>query len=275
MKWYSKTYIGVFLAFLYLPIMVLIIFSFNESKGRTFTGFSTKWYVELFHNEALLDALCTTLIVAFVSAIIATIMGTAAAIGIEKMDNRLKPMVMNLTYVPIINPEIITGVSFMLLFVTAKKLFATVGFEFQFGWATLILAHITFNVPIVIFNVLPKLRQLDKNVYNAALDLGCNPTQAFRKVVLPEIMPGIAAGFLLSITYSFDDFAVSFFTGSADSQTLSVVIYSMVRMKVSPEINALSTIMFVVVLFILLIVNINGARQDKLNAKRNMAKEEG
>ena len=154
----------------------------------------------------------------------------------------------------------------MLLFVFIRM---------ELGFTSLILAHITFNVPIVIFNVLPKLRQLDKNVYNAALDLGCNPAQAFRKVVLPEIMPGIAAGFLLSITYSFDDFAVSFFTGAADSQTLSVVIYSMVRMKVSPEINALSTIMFVVVLFILLLVNINGARKEKKERELNMAKGEG
>ena len=156
-------------------------------------------------------------------------------------------------------------VSLMLLFVFIRM---------ELGFTSLILAHITFNVPIVIFNVLPKLRQLDKNVYNAALDLGCNPAQAFRKVVLPEIMPGISAGFLLSITYSFDDFAVSFFTSAADSQTLSVVIYSMVRMKVSPEINALSTIMFVVVLLVLLLVNINDARKEKKIRQRNILEGE-
>lgn len=262
MKWYSKTYIGVFLAFLYLPIMVLIIFSFNESKGRTFTGFSTKWYVELFHNEALLDALCTTLIVAFVSAIIATIMGTAAAIGIEKMDNRLKPMVMNLTYVPIINPEIITGVSFMLLFVTAKKIFATVGFEFQFGWATLILAHITFNVPYVILTVLPKLRQMDKSLIDAAMDLGCNPLQAFTKVTIHEIMPGIMAGFIMALTFSMDDFIVSYFTTGAEHQPLSVMIYAMTKKRVSPEINALSTMIFLVIMSILVMVNIHERRTE-------------
>lgn len=262
MKWYSKAYIGVFLAFLYLPIMVLIIFSFNESKGRTFTGFSTKWYVELFHNEAILDALCTTLVVAFISATVATIMGTAAAIGIEKMDGRLKPMVMNLTYVPIINPEIITGVSFMLLFVTAKKFFAEVGFDFQFGWLTLIIAHITFNIPYVILTVLPKLRQMDKSLIDAAMDLGCNPMQAFTKVTIHEIMPGIVAGFIMALTFSMDDFVVSYFTTGAEHQPLSVMIYAMTKKRVSPEINALSTMIFLVIMSILVAVNVFERRAD-------------
>ena len=170
------------------------------------------------------------------------------------MNNRLKSFLLNVSYLPIINPDIITGVSLMLLFIFLKM---------ECGYTTLVLAHITFNVPIVIFNVLPKLQQMDHNVYNAALDLGCNPFQAFKKVVLPEIMPGITAGFFLSITYSFDDFVVSYFTSGSNAQTLSVVIYSMVRMKVSPEINALSTIMFAFVLFILLLVNIFGSKKDK------------
>lgn len=263
MRWFSKTYIGVFLAFLYLPIMILIIFSFNDSKGRTFTGFTTKWYTQLFSDTLVLDALWTTLVVATVSAIIATIMGTAAAIGLEKMDNKLKSVVMNLTYVPIINPEIITGVSFMLLFVTARRLLSTVGVDFEFGWTTLILAHITFNVPYVILNVLPKLRQLDKSLVEAAMDLGCNPLQAFLKVTIHEINPGIIAGFLMSLTFSMDDFVVSYFTTGAKHQTLSVLIYAMTKKRISPEINALSTMIFVTVLAILVIINLVERRNEK------------
>jgi len=262
-KWYSKTYIGVFLAFLYLPIMILIIFSFNDSKGRTFTGFTTKWFIQLFNDRAVLDALWTTVIVALVSATIATIMGTAAAIGLEKMDAKIKSVFMNLTYVPIINPEIITGVSFMLLFVTAKKWFAAVGIDFEFGWTTLILAHITFNVPYVILNGLPKLRQLDNSLVEAAMDLGCNPLQAFLKVAIHEIKPGIIAGFLMALTFSMDDFVVSYFTTGAKHQTLSVMIYAMTKKRVSPEINALSTIIFIAVLAILVIINLAERKAEK------------
>lgn len=263
MRWYSKTYIGVFLAFLYLPIMILIIFSFNESKGRTFTGFTTKWFTQLFNDGAVLDALWTTLVVALVSSVIATVMGTAAAIGLEKMDAKLKSVVMNLTYIPIINPEIITGVSFMLLFVTAKKWLATTGIDFEFGWTTLILAHITFNVPYVILNVLPKLRQMDNSLVEAAMDLGCNPLQAFLKVAIHEIKPGIIAGFLMALTFSMDDFVVSYFTTGAKHQTLSVMIYAMTKKRISPEINALSTIIFIAVLAVLVIVNLLERRAEK------------
>ncbi|WP_230975004.1 ABC transporter permease [Aminipila luticellarii] len=263
MKWYSKTYIGVFLAFLYLPIMILIIFSFNDTKGRTFTGFTIKWFVQLFHDAAALDALWTTIVVALVSSVIATVMGTAAAIGLEKMDTKLKAVVMNLTYIPIINPEIITGVSFMLLFVTAKKWLATMGIDFQFGWATLILAHITFNVPYVILNVLPKLRQLDQSLVEAAMDLGCNPMQAFLKVTIHEIKSGIVAGFLMSLTFSMDDFVVSYFTTGAKHQTLSVMIYAMTKKRISPEINALSTVIFIAVLAVLVTVNLLERRNEK------------
>ncbi len=263
MKWYAKTYIGVFLAFLYLPIMILIIFSFNDTKGRTFTGFTTKWYTQLFNDAAVLDALWTTIVVALISAVVATIMGTAAAIGLEKMDSKLKSVFMNLTYIPIINPEIITGVSFMLLFVTAKKWLGSAGIDFEFGWMTLILAHITFNVPYVILNVLPKLRQMDNSLLEAAMDLGCNPFQAFMKVAIHEIKPGIIAGFLMSLTFSMDDFVVSYFTSGAKHQTLSVMIYAMTKKRVSPEINALSTVIFVVILGVLIAVNILERRKDK------------
>lgn len=252
MKFLSKFYVGIIYFFLYIPIAVLIFFSFNDSKSRVlFTGFTTKWYEKLFTNDLIINALINTLSVALIAGVFAVILGTGAAIGINAMNKKLKGVLLNISYLPIINPDIITGISLMLLFILLKM---------ELGFSTLILAHITFNVPIVIFNVLPKLRQMDKNVYNAALDLGCNPAQAFAKVVLPEIMPGIAAGFLLSVTYSFDDFAVSYFTSGSSSQTLSVVIYSMVKMKVSPEINALSTIMFAFVLIVLLLVNIYGSK---------------
>ncbi len=252
MKFLSKFYVGIIYFFLYIPIAVLIFFSFNDSKSRVlFTGFTTKWYEKLLTNDLIINALINTLSVALIAGVFAVILGTGAAIGINAMNKKLKGLLLNISYLPIINPDIITGISLMLLFILLKM---------EMGFSTLVLAHITFNVPIVIFNVLPKLRQMDKNVYNAALDLGCTPAQAFAKVVLPEIMPGIAAGFLLSITYSFDDFAVSYFTSGSSSQTLSVVIYSMVKMKVSPEINALSTIMFAFVLIVLLIVNIYGSK---------------
>lgn len=255
MKALKKFYVGIIMLFLYLPIFVLIVFSFNDSKSRTvFSGFTTKWYEKLFSNQIILNALWNTLVVAIVAGIISVILGTLAAVGIEAMNKKAKDLVLNISYLPVINPDIITGVSLMLLFIILK---------IKFGFSTLILAHVTFNVPIVIFNVLPRLRQMDPNIYDAALDLGCSRIQALYKVILPEIMPGVIAGFFLSITYSFDDFVVSYFTSSATSQTLSVVIYSMVRMKVSPEINALSTIMFVIVLSILFAVNYIGKNRSK------------
>lgn len=277
MKTFARTYMGVFMAFLYAPIVILIIFSFNESKGRTFTGFTGKWYVQLFSDAAVLDALMTTLIVAFTASIAATIMGTAAAIGLNNMEGKMKSGIMGFTYLPIINPEIITGVSFMLLFVVAQKALNAVGIPFQFGWATLIIAHITFNVPYVILNVLPKLRQMDGSLVDAAMDLGCNHWQAFYKVVIHEIKPGIIAGFLMSLTFSMDDFVVSYFTTGARHQTLSVLIYAMTKKRVSPEINALSTIIFVVVLLVLIFVNL--AERNSINkakkAKRDRIREGG
>ncbi len=260
MKTLSRIYVWLVYLFLYAPIAVLIFFSFNESKSRTvFTGFTLGWYKKLLTNDVIISAMANTLFVALVASVIAVILGTSAAIGIMALNRKLRALVVNVSYLPMMNPDIITGVSLMLLFLF---------FKMEMGFTTLILAHVTFNLPIVIFNVMPKLRQMDKNVYHAALDLGCNPMQAFYRVLLPEIMPGITAGFLMSVTYSIDDFVVSYFTSGPKSQVLSVVIYSMTRLKISPEINALSTIMFVVVLAILLTVNINGAKKEKLETKR-------
>ena len=259
MKFLSKAYFGLVMAFFYLPIAVLIAFSFNSSKSRTvWTGFTFDWYKELFRNDQILSALGTTLIVALVASVAATVLGTAAAFGIHSMNKRMRGWVLNFTYLPIISPEIITGVSLLRLFVFLK---------IQLGYTTLILAHITFNVPYVILSVMPKLRQMDKHIYEAALDLGCNPRKAFFKVVIPEIMPGIVTGFLMAVTFSLDDFVVSYFTHGATAQTLSVAIFSMTRRKVSPEINALSTIVFIVVLAVLLASNLYDAKKEEKKRK--------
>ncbi len=264
MKWLSKSYVWLMMAFLYMPIGVLIAYSFNQSKSRSYwTGFTLKWYRELFHNEQILSSLRNTIIIAVVASVVATVLGTAAAIGIDKFNKKLRSLIINVTYIPIINPEIVTGVSMMLLFVFLR---------FEFGFSTLIIAHITFNLPYVILNVLPKLKQMDKYIYEAALDLGCNPVKAFFKVVIPEIMPGIISGFLMAFTYSLDDFVVSYFNTGAASQTLSITIFSMTRRKVSPEINALSAIIFVVVLAVLLAVNIYNSSKEK-NAVRAKRRE--
>lgn len=248
----KKLYLACCFLFLYAPIAVLIVFSFNESKNRaTFTGFTLKWYASLFQNELIMRSLFNTLIVAAAASIIATVLGTIAALGISGMRKRMRSAVMNITYLPVINPEIITGISMMLLFVFIKEIF-----HLELGFVTVLIAHITFCLPYVILNVLPKLRQMDVSLYEAALDLGCTPVSAFFKVVLPQIMPGIASGFLMSFTFSLDDFIITYFTSGSSFQTLPVTIYSMTRMKVNPQINALSTLMFVAVLVLLLLMNV-------------------
>ncbi len=252
MKKLSKIYLALMLAFLYIPILVLVVFSFNASKSRSvFTGFTLDWYQKLFHNELIMTSLGNTLIVAIVASLCATVLGTAAAIGIHKMRRGTKTLVMEVTNIPIINPEIVTGVSMMLLFV-----FFAARMNLEFGFTTLIIAHITFDVPYVVMNVMPKLRQMDENLYEAAQDLGCGAVRSFFRVVLPEILPGVVSGFLMAFTFSLDDFVVSYFTSGSTAQTLPITIYAMTRRKVSPEINALSTIIFVVVLVVLLLKNL-------------------
>ena len=280
MKWYAKTYIGVIMAFFYLPIFVLIAYSFNQSKSRAyFTGFTLDWYKQLFTNSVILSSLLNTLIIAVVSALVATVIGTAAAVGLDRMRGALKAVILNFTYMPIINPDIITGVSMMLLFTSIQavalwlKSKTGVDLTFQYGYGTLILAHITFCIPYVILNVMPKLRQIDPNVYEAALDLGCSEWQAYTKVVIPDIMPGIVAGLLTSVTMSLDDFIISYFVSGPNSQTLPITIFAMTRRKVSPEVNALSTIIFVVILAVLVIVNINDAQRER--AQRALRAREG
>jgi spermidine/putrescine transport system permease protein len=258
---FIKIYMALVLLFLYAPIFVLVVFSFNEGKSMSsWTGFSLKWYGQLFSDAKILNALYISLSVAVLSAIIATIIGTLAAIGIHNMRRRSKTAVLNITYIPMLNPDIVTGISLMLLFLF---------FNIPRGYLTLLLAHISFNVPYVIFSVLPRLKQMRPQIYEAALDLGATPFYALRKVIIPDIRPGIITGAILAFTLSLDDFVISMFT-SQSAQNLSVTIYSMARRGLNPKINALSTLMFVSVILLLVIVNRRASRDNKINLKETV-----
>ena len=257
--------------FLYLPIVVLIIFSFNDSKSRTvWSGFSLHWYQELLQDEEILAAFSTTITVSVIAAVVATVLGTAAAIGFHNMKRRPRNLFLTINNIPMTNADIITGVSLMLLFVAAGNLLG-----FSLGFGTLLVAHITFNVPYVVLAVMPKLRQLNPNLGEAAMDLGATPWQAFWKVLMPELRPGILNGMLIAFTMSIDDFVISYFTAGSEVSTLAMQIYAMTRKRISPEVNALSTILFVVVLTLLIIVNVRQVRQEQLNEKRARALRKG
>lgn len=254
----TKAYMFLVMLFLYLPIFVLILYSFNDGKTSVWKGFTLKWYVELFNNDAIMSALSNSLLIAFLAAAFSTLLGTLAAIGIYNFKNPVRGLINNVSNIPIINPEIVTGVSFMLLFS-----FLGTMFNFEMGFATVLIAHIGFCTPYVILNVMPKLRQMDYSVYEAAMDLGCNQRQAFFKAVLPEIMPGIISGALMAFTYSLDDFVITYFTRGPKFQTLPIEIYTMLRRRISPTINALSTLLFVVTMAILIFVNIHQRREER------------
>ena len=255
----SRVFNGLVFLFLYLPIVVLIIFSFNDSKSRTvWSGFSFHWYTELFHDDEILSAFSTTLTVSVLASVIATILGTAAAIGFFSMKRRPRHLLMTINNIPMTNADIITGVSLMLLFVFTGNLLG-----FSLGFGTLLVAHITFNIPYVILAVMPNLRQLDPNLGEAALDLGATPWQAFWKVLMPELRPGIFNGLLIAFTLSIDDFVISYFTAGSEVSTLAMQIYAMTRKRISPEVNALSTILFLTVLILLIIVNLREVRQQQ------------
>ena len=258
------SYLALILLFMYLPILILVVFSFNEGKSMAnWSGFTLQWYADLFSDRLILNSLWVTLSVAVISALAATVIGTFAAIGIHNMGKTPRAIITNISYLPVANPDLVTGISMMLLFVFLGM---------PRGYVTLVLAHITFNLPYVIFSVLPKLKQTRNQTYEAALDLGATPSEALRKVVIPEIMPGIISGFILAFTLSLDDFVVSFFT-QQNVQNLSITIYSLARKGINPKINALSTIMFVTVLILLIIVNRRAskeeARMKNKNGKRN------
>lgn len=263
LKLTKGAYSALIFTFLYAPIAVLIIFSFNESKSRgTWGGFSLKWYESLLQNSEIMRSLFNTLLIAVLASLIATVIGTAAAIGINSMSKRVQNAFMNISYIPVLNADIVTGVSLLVLF-----LFLGI----PLGRVSLLLAHISFNIPYVILSVMPKLKQMNKFTYEAALDLGCSPLLALWKVVIPEIMPGVVTGAILAFTLSIDDFVISFFTTGAGVNTLSIAIYSMVRRGVKPEINALSSIMFVVVLLLLIVVNIRSSKDAQKNNRNSSA----
>lgn len=259
-KAFKSIYSILIFIFLYAPIVVLMVYSFNANKSRgSWGGFSLKWYAKLFSNADILDALKNTLIITALAAIIATIIGTVSAIGIHYMGTRMKSLFLNVNYLPVMNPDIVTGISLLLLF-----LFLGI----KLGYVSLLLAHITFNIPYVIISVLPKLRQMNTHTLEAAMDLGAPPITAFMKAVLPEIWPGVITGFLLAITMSIDDFVISFFTTGPGINTLSIYIYSQAKKGIKPEINALSAIMFIVVLVLLLIVNRRDTADERKESKK-------
>ncbi|ENZ02170.1 hypothetical protein HMPREF1092_01405 [Clostridium thermobutyricum] len=244
---FKKFYLAIIFIFLYAPIVTLIVFSFNESKSMArWTGFTLDWYKSLFQNDTLLEALYYTVLIAIVASIIATIIGTISAIGIYYMRGKRKSLLLNVNNLPILNPDIVTGIALMSLFIFLK---------FNFGFNTMLIAHIVFDIPYVILCVLPKLSQLPDNTIEAAMDLGATHFYALRKVIIPQIKPGIVAGLLMAFTMSIDDFVISFFTTGPGVTNLSIEIYSMARKGINPQINALSTLMFATVLTLLLIVN--------------------
>ena len=252
----KRFYLLIIFVFLYTPIVTLMVFSFNDSKSMgKWSGFTLRWYTQLFQNARIMEALKYTIIIAVISSIVATVIGTFAAIGIHRMKGLPKKTLLNINNLPVLNPDIVTGISIMSLFIFLFPLLNKIGINAQFGFTTMLLAHITFNIPYVVLSVLPKLKQLPSNITEAALDLGATPGYAMRKIILPQIKPGIVAGLLMAFTMSIDDFVISFFTTGPGVTNLSIEIYSMARKGINPSINALSTLMFITVLILLLIVN--------------------
>lgn len=264
MKILSKIYTTLIFIFLYAPIIVLIVFSFNNSKSRSvWTGFSLRWYENLFNDDTILEALWTSIEVAVLAAIFSTIIGTAAAVGLKHMNKGIRSVMLTLNNIPMVNPDIVTGIAMMLLFVA---IFSITGLLCP-GFTTLVIAHVTFCIPYVILSVLPKLNQMNPSIYEAAQDLGCPPVTAFFKVVIPEIMPGIVTGMMMAFTLSLDDFVISYFTSGSTAQTLPMVIYSMTKRRLSPKVNALSAIMFAIVFVLLIAINLKQIREDARNKK--------
>lgn len=256
----QKGYIGLVIVFLYAPILVLAVLSFNASKSRAkWGGFTFKWYQEMLKNDKILNALWTTLLLAFASALLATVLGTLAAVAMNRMKKLPRAVMMSITNIPLLNSEIVTGISLMLLYFAVS---------FSLGRASVLLALTAAHMPYVILSVLPKLRQTSRSTYEAALDLGAPPLAAFFRIVLPDIFPGVLSGFMLAFTLALDDFVITHFTKNAKVNTLSTVIYAETRRGIEPEIYALSTVMFVTVLVLLIVVNRSKARAAKKAAER-------
>jgi spermidine/putrescine transport system permease protein len=250
----QRFYVGLVFFILYAPIAVMIVSSFNSSKARTiWGGFTLDWYVELFRNAAVMEAVRTSLLLTTSAAVIATVLGTLACVGMSAMKNKSQSLLMTVTNIPMLNADIVTGIAIMLLFVRFMKL----------GYASMLIGHITLGIPYVILNVMPRLRQTSKSVYEAALDLGATPVYAFCKVVLPELFPGIFSGFLLAFTISLDDFIITYFTKGAGINTISTMLYQEVRRGINPEMYAMSTLLFLMILLILFAVNRISEKQEK------------
>ena len=259
-KYIERFYVGLILFFLYAPIIILIILSFNRSKSRSkWGGFTFHWYKELFQNQRIINALYTTLIIAILSALLATLIGTAAAIAINNMKKTPRTIMVAITNIPMLNADIVTGISLMLLFIAMR---------YTLGFSSVLISHITFNIPYVILSVMPKLKQLNPHTFEAALDLGASPVYAFFKVILPDIFPGVLTGFFLAFTMSLDDFVITHFTKGPEINTISTKIYTEVKKGIKPEIYALSTLMFTAVL--LLLIFINRSNSEKKEATKKM-----
>ncbi len=260
MRFFKRFYMALILLFLYAPIVLLIVFSFNASKSRgMWEGFTLQWYTELFRDRAIMTALKNTVVIGLLAASISTVVGGVGAIGLFQMRRGVRRTLMGLVNLPMLNSEIVTGVSLMLLY-TAMNL--------ELGFATLLMSHVAFCIPYVVLSILPKLRQLDPHLSEAAQDLGATPGKAFFRVILPDILPGIFSGFLLALTMSIDDFVISFFTTGGGVQNLSITIYTMARRGISPKVNALSTLIFLVVLVMLIIVNLPNFKQKNGNTRK-------
>ncbi|MCI8355371.1 MAG: ABC transporter permease [Lachnospiraceae bacterium] len=243
----KKFYVFLIFVFLYAPIVTLMVLSFNASKTRSkWGGFTLKWYQALFGNRDILQALFNTLMIALIASLVATVVGTMTCIAIENMKKRTRTLIMGITNIPMLNADIVTGISLMLLFISLGL---------KFGLGTILLSHITFSIPYVVLSVMPRMKQLNPSTYEAALDLGAGPVYGFFKVVFPELLPGILSGFLMAFTMSLDDFIITHFTKGAGVDTLSTKIYTEVRKGIKPEMYALSTLIFITVLILLLLVN--------------------
>ena len=261
MKPIAKVYTAIIFLFLFAPIAILLVFSFNSGNSLSvFSGFSLYWYKELFQDSNTLEALRNTLVLALCAAILSTVLGTAASVGMNKLRSKYMRAAMNtVTNLPMVNPEIITGISLMLMFVFVGQM---MGLSTSLNFGTILIAHVTFCLPFVILQVLPKLRQMDPALPEAAMDLGCPPLKAFLKVELPEIFPGILTGFIMAFTLSLDDFVISYFTTGNGFETLPIRIYSMTKKTVTPKMYALATLIFFVILILLLLSNLSD-RDDK------------
>lgn len=282
MKPIAKVYTAIIFLFLFAPIAILLVFSFNSGNSLSvFSGFSLYWYKELFQDSNTLEALRNTLVLALCAAILSTVLGTAASVGMNKLRSKYMRAAMNtVTNLPMVNPEIITGISLMLMFVFVGQM---MGLSTSLNFGTILIAHVTFCLPFVILQVLPKLRQMDPALPEAAMDLGCTPMRAFWKVEIPEILPGIITGAIMAFTLSLDDFVISYFTSGNGFETLPIRIYGMTKKTVNPKMYALATIIFFVTLTLLLISNVvdneesralRAARKKQAKGRRAPAAEQ-